>query len=211
MHNSSLEKEVPLTVDSTQQGTHIFASWYDFNLLLSHGRAPKKRCFALIPWQGWQDSTLGWPNSSDRARSRKRCVETINRWIYKITTQKFLESLPSSGWHRCLFILEGLPHPASASTPNTRYDVLLRMVQFWSPIGFLANIADKPILQHSSVNSLFQPTLSEDGVKAINTTLQGKDLQWSTALCLNTIDWPGKRRKGSGCCGCYLLNLIYDW
>jgi len=65
-----------------------------------------------------------------------------------------------------------------------------------------AGTAVNPILTSASVRTFFQPTLPPLGVEALSEWLGKVDLgksgpQWSTALCLNTSDTPGWRRKGS--------------
>lgn len=71
--------------------------------------------------------------------------------------------------------------------------------------GLIASVAGRatsPILGIETVHNLFQPTLSDAGAKSLNLFLNGTDYQWSTALSVNTTDWPGRRRKGSGWCKC---------
>ena len=66
-----------------------------------------------------------------------------------------------------------------------------------------AGTAPEPILQASSLQTFFQPNLTPAGEKALKettATLGGIGDSWSTALCINTADVPGKRRKGSGWC-----------
>ena len=68
--------------------------------------------------------------------------------------------------------------------------------------SFLAGLAENPILSMDSVLSLFKPTLSETAARSVEKfTPDWKDCQWSTGLCVNNTDWPGRRRKGSAFCG----------
>ncbi|TFK32078.1 beta-lactamase/transpeptidase-like protein [Crucibulum laeve] len=62
-----------------------------------------------------------------------------------------------------------------------------------------AGRATNPILSTETVHKLFEPTLTDDGVKSLNTFNVLTDSQWSIGLCMNVTDWPGARRKGSGC------------
>lgn len=70
-----------------------------------------------------------------------------------------------------------------------------------------------PILSQETVKSLFVPTLSDDSAKSLNTWMSphnlGTDFQWGNALCLNTTDWLGKRRKLSGWCR-FLLDFLHS-
>lgn len=56
-----------------------------------------------------------------------------------------------------------------------------------------------PIVSQDTVKSLFVPSLSEEGAQSLNIWMSphnlGDNLQWSNALCLNTLDWPGRRKK----------------
>ncbi|KAG5639770.1 hypothetical protein H0H81_000050 [Sphagnurus paluster] len=63
-----------------------------------------------------------------------------------------------------------------------------------------AGTAAKPILSTASVRKFFEPELPARGVEELKEWLKAPDpsFQWSTAMCLNTSDVPGKRRKGSG-------------
>ncbi|RDB17129.1 Acyltransferase mlcH [Hypsizygus marmoreus] len=66
-----------------------------------------------------------------------------------------------------------------------------------------AGFAVNPLISSSSLRTFFEPTLTPEGERALGEALQatgysGTDCQWSTALCLNTANVPGKRRKGSG-------------
>lgn len=64
-----------------------------------------------------------------------------------------------------------------------------------------AGVAKTQILSRETVCSLFNATtLTEKGVRSLNTMVSKNDSQWSTGLCVNTTDWPGMRRKGSGWC-----------
>lgn len=66
----------------------------------------------------------------------------------------------------------------------------------------LAGLAENPILSVDSVLSLFKPTLNEIAARSVENFTPGwKDCQWSTGLCLNNTDWPGRRRKSSAFCG----------
>ncbi|EDR10572.1 uncharacterized protein LACBIDRAFT_317165 [Laccaria bicolor S238N-H82] len=61
-----------------------------------------------------------------------------------------------------------------------------------------AGFAENPILSVDSVLSLFKSTLNETAARSVEKFTPGwKDCQWSTGLCLNNTDWPGRRRKGS--------------
>ncbi|KAG6852999.1 hypothetical protein C0991_007651 [Blastosporella zonata] len=60
-----------------------------------------------------------------------------------------------------------------------------------------AGIAVNPILTSASVETFFQPTLHPLAAETLNDYLKMKGQQWSTALCLTTVDMPGRRRKGS--------------
>jgi len=55
----------------------------------------------------------------------------------------------------------------------------------------------KPILTKASVDTFFQPTLTPDGVEALNEWVGKPGHQFTTALALKTVDTPGQRRKGS--------------
>ncbi|PFH50843.1 hypothetical protein AMATHDRAFT_144010, partial [Amanita thiersii Skay4041] len=68
-----------------------------------------------------------------------------------------------------------------------------------------ARRAVNPILKPETVDNLFKPSLPPLGAESIVTKwLRGrffqpeKNFQWSFGLCLNTVDWPGRRRKWSG-------------
>ena len=66
-----------------------------------------------------------------------------------------------------------------------------------------AGTAAEPILQAASLQTFFQPDLTPAGEKALKEMtdmLGGIGDSWSTALCINKTDIPGKRRKGSGWC-----------
>ena len=66
-----------------------------------------------------------------------------------------------------------------------------------------AGTAPEPILQAASLQTFFQPSLTPAGEKALKEmtdNLGGIGDSWSTALCINKADVPGKRRKGSGWC-----------
>ncbi|KAF8803353.1 beta-lactamase [Phlegmacium glaucopus] len=53
------------------------------------------------------------------------------------------------------------------------------------------------ILKKEIVDDIFVPVLPEKAAKSLSesTTIEG--LSWSTALAICTVDWPGRRRKGS--------------
>ncbi|TFK75714.1 beta-lactamase [Pluteus cervinus] len=61
---------------------------------------------------------------------------------------------------------------------------------------------DRPVISQAAARNLFQPTLSDKPAEMLNRWQKpfrfGDNFQWGNALCLNTTDWPGKRRKDSG-------------
>jgi len=79
-------------------------------------------------------------------------------------------------------------------TSTNNYLVLLRNL-----LQTYAGVAKTQILSQETVRSLFNATtLTAEGVRSLNTYVYQNDSQWSTGLCVNTTDWPGMRRKGSG-------------
>jgi len=65
--------------------------------------------------------------------------------------------------------------------------------------------ATDAVFSKETVSSIFTPALDERGaqtatgfISLIGGDSPWKGAQWSTALALNTQDWPGKRRKYSG-------------
>ncbi|KAF9051736.1 beta-lactamase/transpeptidase-like protein [Panaeolus papilionaceus] len=62
----------------------------------------------------------------------------------------------------------------------------------------IAGKATKPIISQQVANQLFEPTLEEHAIKPIEDFTSWPHLQYGQGLCLNTQDWPGRRRKGSG-------------
>jgi hypothetical protein len=72
-----------------------------------------------------------------------------------------------------------------------------------SKLQLLAGTANKPIIQAASLRTFFQPTLTPEGEQALtllSPMLRGIGDSWGNGLCVNTVDIPGKRRKGSGWC-----------
>ncbi|TFK75715.1 beta-lactamase/transpeptidase-like protein [Pluteus cervinus] len=59
-----------------------------------------------------------------------------------------------------------------------------------------------PIISQTTAKSLFQPTLNDKQAEMLNEWKKphqfGDNFQWGNALCLNTTDWPGRRKKNSG-------------
>lgn len=67
----------------------------------------------------------------------------------------------------------------------------------------IAGKTQNPILTKASLQTFFQPVLTPAGEKAVEEMLQETDYQWSTALCVNTTDVAGGRKKGSAWCRCF--------
>ncbi|KAF8649414.1 hypothetical protein AX16_005855 [Volvariella volvacea WC 439] len=62
----------------------------------------------------------------------------------------------------------------------------------------LGHLPRNAVLSKPSIDRMFEPSVMfEAGVKSLNTWLWGQNYQWTTGLCLNTADVPGKRRKGT--------------
>jgi len=70
-----------------------------------------------------------------------------------------------------------------------------------------AGTASNPVFSKEIVSSLFTPSLGEEAERTLTRFRSfmnprspwGEGAQWSTALALNTVDWPGQRKKYSGC------------
>ncbi|PPQ69677.1 hypothetical protein CVT24_001210, partial [Panaeolus cyanescens] len=71
-----------------------------------------------------------------------------------------------------------------------------RTLKKWE--GYPAGKAFKPIISQEVATRLFEPTLEPHAVKPIEDFTTWPHLQFGHGLCLNTEDWPGRRRKGSG-------------
>ncbi|KIK01012.1 hypothetical protein K443DRAFT_583294 [Laccaria amethystina LaAM-08-1] len=50
-----------------------------------------------------------------------------------------------------------------------------------------------PILNAATINTLFVPTLTEEGSKSVSALIVLPDVFWSTGCAVTTADWPGKR------------------
>ncbi|KAJ6492577.1 beta-lactamase [Mycena vitilis] len=69
-----------------------------------------------------------------------------------------------------------------------------------------AGRATNPILSRTSVDSMFAPTLPAAGLAALGVMapyagLPATGVDFGHGLCVNTVDMPGKRSKGSGTWG----------
>ncbi|RXW19284.1 hypothetical protein EST38_g6573 [Candolleomyces aberdarensis] len=96
-------------------------------------------------------------------------------------------------WSNRTTLIEQDPEKGIGSYSSMRdYLTLLRHV-----LRLKAGLpVDKPLISQKSAESLFQPTLTPAGSKALD---HGglKNLQFSTGVALTTEDWPGMRKKGS--------------
>ncbi|KAF9011803.1 beta-lactamase/transpeptidase-like protein, partial [Cyathus striatus] len=97
------------------------------------------------------------------------------------------------GYSQCIFKVR--MHLGGVGLESTLKDYLSLLRHLLQIHGATAV---SPILSAETVKSLFLPTLTEKGVQSVNAFTKMTDGQWSTALCLNTTDWPGRRRKFSG-------------
>ncbi|PPQ71677.1 hypothetical protein CVT24_007830 [Panaeolus cyanescens] len=57
--------------------------------------------------------------------------------------------------------------------------------------------AERPILKHETVQSMFRPSLSEKGAKSVELFTNRPHCQWSNACALCTADWAEGRKRGS--------------
>ncbi|KAH9474867.1 Acyltransferase calJ [Psilocybe cubensis] len=70
-------------------------------------------------------------------------------------------------------------------------------------LGLLPGKASNPIIGKATLDTIFDPALTEAGAQALgflqglDSTVTSKGAQWSTALSVHTEDWPGRRKKGS--------------
>lgn len=71
-------------------------------------------------------------------------------------------------------------------------------------LQILEGKASKPIISLETAKNLFVPTLPQNGADSLaawmDQTGSLSNISWSNAIAVNTVDWEGKRKAGSGHC-----------
>ncbi|KAF8168532.1 beta-lactamase/transpeptidase-like protein [Crassisporium funariophilum] len=178
-HNAPVEVSSSETMFSGKE--HIFNP---LGMKSSFYRTPDLKLKAIEPaWRNGDGKLEAWANPSILIEQDP----TKGMHIPKPHLRLTLYSRPFSEVHRLMGGIDSFIH-LFPRLSNTRWE---------------AGKAANPILKLETVQSLFQPTLTDVGAKSLDAftwlfgTPQDRKCQWSAGLALCLDDWPGRRRKGS--------------